>query len=81
MGLTAWDITFGTYGARLHGDPRLTVDRIHNEFNGPYVEPSAPRHALATHRLAMAPPALHPQAPSVEFPPTQKTAPERNSDG
>ena len=26
----AYHITFGTYGTRLHGDPRGTVDRSHN---------------------------------------------------
>jgi len=55
MGLTAWHITFGTYGARLHGDPRLTVDRVRNEFNGPYVEPSAPRQSLAKAALTHPP--------------------------
>lgn len=47
MGVTAWHITFGTCGTRLHGDPRLTVDRVRNKFNGPYVEPSVPRESFA----------------------------------
>ena len=28
--MTTWHITFGTYGDRLHGGERLTVDRCHN---------------------------------------------------
>ncbi|MCI0674299.1 MAG: hypothetical protein L0Y42_00820 [Phycisphaerales bacterium] len=28
---TSWHITFGTYGARLHGGARFTVDRRHNQ--------------------------------------------------
>ena len=30
--LITWHITFGTYGARLHGDERPTVDRNHNHL-------------------------------------------------
>ncbi len=33
---TAWHITFGTYGTRLHGDPRPTVDRDKNEYGTPF---------------------------------------------
>jgi REP element-mobilizing transposase RayT len=35
MDLIAFHITWGTYGTRLHGDPRGTVDREHNEFGTP----------------------------------------------
>jgi REP element-mobilizing transposase RayT len=28
---TPWHITWGTYGTRLHGGPRTTVDRAHNQ--------------------------------------------------
>lgn len=31
----AYHITFGTYGTRLHGDPRGTVDRSHNRPGDP----------------------------------------------
>jgi len=31
----AFHITFGTYGTRLHGDPRGTVDRAHNRPGDP----------------------------------------------
>jgi len=35
MNLLAYNITFGTYGNRLHGDPRRTVDRQHNQYGDP----------------------------------------------
>jgi REP element-mobilizing transposase RayT len=35
MTVLAYHITWGTYGTRLHGDPRGTVDRKHNEFGTP----------------------------------------------
>jgi hypothetical protein len=35
MNLIAFHITWGTYGTRLHGDPRGTVDRDHNEYDTP----------------------------------------------
>jgi len=35
MSLLAYHITFGTYGTRLHGDPRGTVDRDHDEYGTP----------------------------------------------
>ena len=31
----AYHITFGTYGTRLHGDPKGTVDRAHNRPGDP----------------------------------------------
>ena len=31
----AYFLTFSTYGARLHGDDRGTIDRAHNEFGTP----------------------------------------------
>lgn len=34
---TTWHITFGTYGTRLHGDPRPTVDRKHNQRGQPFI--------------------------------------------
>jgi len=33
----AYHITFGTYGTRLHGDPRGTVDRSHNRPGDPII--------------------------------------------
>ncbi|MEA2734071.1 MAG: hypothetical protein QOE14_522 [Humisphaera sp.] len=35
MKLLAFHITWGTYGTRLHGDPRKTVDRQHNQYGDP----------------------------------------------
>lgn len=35
MNLLAYHITWGTYGTRLHGDPRKTVDRLHNTYGDP----------------------------------------------
>ena len=35
MTVLAFHITWGTYGTRLHGDPRGTVDRNHNHFGDP----------------------------------------------
>jgi REP element-mobilizing transposase RayT len=35
MRVLAYHITWGTYGTRLHGDRRGTVDREHNELNTP----------------------------------------------
>ncbi|HEX2475344.1 MAG TPA: hypothetical protein VHK01_11385 [Lacipirellulaceae bacterium] len=35
--LTPWHITFGTYGARLHGGERPTVDKQHNRLNEQFV--------------------------------------------
>lgn len=36
-GRTCWHITFGTYGARLHGGDRPTVDRQHNQPQTPFL--------------------------------------------
>jgi REP element-mobilizing transposase RayT len=35
MKALAYHITWGTYGTRLHGDPRGTIDRQHNEIGTP----------------------------------------------
>lgn len=39
MSWTTWHITFGTYGSRLHGDERPTVDRTHDIYGTPFLEP------------------------------------------
>ena len=36
--LISWHITWGTYGSRLHGSKRPTVDRKHNSRGQPFVE-------------------------------------------
>ena len=43
---TTWHITFGTYGTRLHGDIRPTVDRNHNRVGTPFLTPDSRRRAL-----------------------------------
>ncbi|MFA7235386.1 MAG: hypothetical protein WC058_00860 [Phycisphaeraceae bacterium] len=42
---TTWHITFGTYGTRLHGDDRPTVDREHNQRGEAFIEADAERAA------------------------------------
>jgi REP element-mobilizing transposase RayT len=37
-GWTTWHITWGTYGARLHGDGRPTVNRSHNTIGEAFIE-------------------------------------------
>jgi len=34
----AYFITFCTYGVRLHGDPRGSVDRLHNQYRANFLE-------------------------------------------
>ena len=48
---TPWHITFGTYGTRLHGDARPTVDREHNQYEMPFVTQDDGRKALNEMRL------------------------------
>ena len=43
--LTTWYITWGTYGARLHGSSRPTVDREHNERGEPFLPRDSEREA------------------------------------
>ncbi|MEM8781384.1 MAG: transposase [Planctomycetota bacterium] len=50
--MTHWHLTFGTYGTRLHGDARPTVDREHNRFGTPFVTADPSR--LLREREAMA---------------------------
>ncbi len=38
--MTTWHITWGTYGSRLHGSDRPTVDRKRNRRGQPFVEPT-----------------------------------------
>lgn len=49
--LTYWHITFGTYGTRLHGGPRLTVHRRHNRRGTPFIEHDAERSASERNRM------------------------------
>src|ERR1041384_6201116 len=43
---TRWHITFGTYGCRLHGGFRATVDRKHNTRGEEYVGEAPRREAF-----------------------------------
>ena len=52
---TTWHITFGTYGTRLHGDDRPTVDRDHNELGEPFLEPDPKRWRGDRNRMKAAP--------------------------
>ena len=55
MRVLAYHITWGTYGTRLHGDPRKTVDREHNEFGTPVLEYDEHRWERCKARLKYAP--------------------------
>ncbi|HBS29870.1 MAG TPA: hypothetical protein DEB06_10585, partial [Phycisphaerales bacterium] len=48
---TNWHITIGTYGARLHGDARPTVDRRHNRRNEPYIGANPARAQAERRRM------------------------------
>ena len=43
-----WHLTFGTYAARLHNDPRPTVDRRHNLVGTPFPPPDPDRQQPPT---------------------------------
>jgi REP element-mobilizing transposase RayT len=47
---TTWHITWGTYGTRLHGSVRPTVDKNHNQPGDPFVaqDPRREQFTLAT---------------------------------
>ena len=47
----AYHITFGTYGCRLHGDPRGTVDRQHNQYLDPVIAENWDRELANQERL------------------------------
>lgn len=42
-GVLAWFLTWSTYGSRLHGDPRGTVDDEHNKPESPLLPTDAAR--------------------------------------
>lgn len=46
----AFHITFGTYGARLHGGDRPTVDKLHNQYGEPMIEQDSRRLERAVPR-------------------------------
>jgi hypothetical protein len=51
----AYHITWGTYGTRLHGDQRGTVDRKRNALETPLVGPDELRWERETARLKFPP--------------------------
>lgn len=53
---TPWHVTISTYGARLHGDDRPTVDRMHNRYGTPYLQPDTWRERIE--RVSMVEPAM-----------------------
>jgi len=55
----AYHITFGTYGTRLHGDERGTVDRDHHQFGEPFLEPDMVRQHESEERLKFPPVVLN----------------------
>ncbi len=61
----AYFITVGTYGTRLHGDDRLTIDRNHNTFGTPRVPPNPAKLSAERDRLKHPPTILTPQATKI----------------
>jgi hypothetical protein len=51
----AYLLTFTCYGTRLHGDPRLSVDRYHNRFQEPFVALNSSLFEAEAKRLKFAP--------------------------
>ena len=52
---TTWHITFGTYGARLHGSGRATVDKTHNQRNEPFLQRNSDREHSDRDRMKFRP--------------------------
>jgi len=51
---TTWHITFGTYGTRLHGSARPTVDKQHNRLGTPFLHANVARQRQALKRMSFA---------------------------
>jgi hypothetical protein len=51
---TTWHITFGTYGTRLHGSGRATVDKAHNQLNEPFLSRNPDREESDRGRMKSA---------------------------
>ena len=47
----AYLITFRSYGSWLHGDKRRSIDRFHNRYKSPYIEPNPRWHRHNTQAL------------------------------
>ncbi|NOZ40882.1 MAG: hypothetical protein GXP24_11740 [Planctomycetes bacterium] len=52
---TSWHITFGTYGTRLHGSRRPTVDKQHNELGTPFLPTNAKQESLVRQSMVFPP--------------------------
>src|SRR3990172_2451437 len=52
---TTWHITFGTYGTRLHGGSRPSVNKQHNQRGELFVPPSIERENSARGRMKFSP--------------------------
>ena len=57
----AYHFTWGTYGKRLHGDARGTVDREHNEYGTPVLGKDEDRNREERERLKFPPVDLTPE--------------------
>ena len=54
----AYLITFRCYGTWLHGDERGSIDRFHNRYRSPYIDPNKKWHRHNAQVLAGQPVAL-----------------------
>ncbi len=64
---TTWHITFGTFGTRLHGSERPTVDRKHSRFGEPFIATDAARERWQRQHMTGKPVRLtHEQRTEVE---------------
>ena len=61
----AYFITFTCKGARLHGDPRGTVDRDHNQFGAEFLDANPTRMASESKRLSRPPFVLNPEQRTI----------------
>ncbi|HEY4235006.1 MAG TPA: hypothetical protein VGM76_16355 [Lacipirellulaceae bacterium] len=52
---TTWHITFGTYGTRLHGGSRPSVDKQHNQIKEPFIPPTIEREEHERGRMKFPP--------------------------
>jgi REP element-mobilizing transposase RayT len=50
-GRATWHITFGTYGTRLHGDERPTVDRKQNQRDKPFITSQPQLRQIQQHHM------------------------------
>jgi len=51
VGWTTWHVVLGTYGARLHGGDRPTVDRHHNEHGEDFIRRDESREQRERRRM------------------------------